>query len=390
MNEISPLENHSILVENRKIKDLIPVTSKIPKHDKKISLKGRTILPGLIECHTHSLFAGSRANEFRMKLNGATYEEIAKSGGGILSTVEAIRQSKKSELDSILKKRIKSFIKQGVTSLEIKSGYGLDLKNEIKMLEVIKKQDDTFRINIISTFLGAHTIPKEYKDRREKYIKLIIEEMLPAIRKRKLSSFCDVFCESTAFTLKETDQILTRAKELGFSLKIHTDQFTNIGGLELALKLGATSVDHLEVIDEQQSEQFDITESVAVLLPGVSYFLNYKFTPARQIIDSSGIVALATDFNPGSSHISKISFIMNLAALKMHMSVEEIISAYTINAAKSLNLETQCGSIEIGKDADFAVLDCQDYNDLVYDFTDEINFMTISKGKIIYKKKSEN
>lgn len=391
MNSLSILEEHSILFDSGKILDLIP-NSKIhlTLSEQTISAGGRTVLPGFVECHTHSLFVGSRANEFKLKLQGATYEEISKGGGGILSTVKAVRESDISNLSINLENRIKSFIKQGVTSLEIKSGYGLNFESEMKMLSVIQQMKNRISINLVPTFLGAHTYPTEHKNAHDNYIHEIVNEMLPYVRKNQLADFCDVFCESTAFSAAETLQIFTAAKKHDLKLKIHTEQFNNIGGFEVAIENGCTSIDHLEVLTEGQIKSFESCDSVATLLPGVSFFLNYQFAPARKIIDAGGIVALATDFNPGSSHISKISFIMALAALKMKMSVEEIISAYTINAAKAIALEQRCGSIEIGKDADFAILNCEDYADLIYNFSEEINYMTFSKGKIIYQSELEN
>lgn len=391
MNSLSVLEEYSILFDDGKILDLIP-NSKIPSipYEQIISAGGRVVLPGFVECHTHALFAGSRAKEFKMKLDGASYEDIAKLGGGILTTVSAVRNSDESTLSNHLEKKINSFIKQGVTSLEIKSGYGLNFESEIKMLEVISNSKRQNSINIVSTFLGAHTFPSEFKSDHESYLKEICEKMLPFIANNNLAEFCDAFCEATAFSSDETRQIFSKAKELGLKLKIHTEQFNNVGGFEAALENSCTSIDHLEVLRDDQIKLLENSDSVAVLLPGVSFLLNYQFAPARKIIDSGGVIALATDFNPGSSHISKISFIMALAALKMKMSVEEIISAYTINAAKAIDLEKRCGSIEIGKDADFAILNCEDYTDLIYNFSEEINYMTISKGRIIYQREMEN
>lgn len=390
MSDLSLLENHSILIEDGKILDFISNFSSIPTFDKIISCNGKVVLPGFVECHTHALFAGSRADEFVRKLNGATYEEIAKAGGGILTTVNSVRNSSFPQLSLILKKRINSFIKQGVTSIEIKSGYGLNLQNEIKMLEVINGQKKSFQINIVPTFLGAHTFPEDFKTNHPGYIREIIDKMLPLIEEKNLAVFCDAFCESTAFNKLETEEIFSASTKHNLKLKIHTEQFNNIGGLELALEQNCTSIDHLEVITDEQISLFRDSDSVAVLLPGVSYFLNYQFAPARKIIDADGIVALATDYNPGSSHISKISYIMSLAALKMNIKPEEIISAYTINAAKAIGKDKNCGSIEIGKDADFAILNCDSYNDLIYDFSNELNYMTISKGEIIYKNELEN
>ncbi len=387
LSEIFVLENHSIFVEDGIIKDIIPhySTSKI-QIDKKINLSGKVILPGLIDCHTHTAFAGSRANEFREKIAGVHYEEIAKRGGGINTTVTAVRNSSLTELVELMKPRVKEFIAQGVTTLEIKSGYGLDFENEIKLLHAIKIINEIYPIDIVSTFLGAHTFPVEFKDNHSAYVDLLINKMIPHIKKNNLSDFCDGFCESTAFTSKQIDKIFTAAAIAGLKLKLHTEQFNNAGGLDVALKHNATSVDHLEVLSEKDFAKFSTAETVAVLLPGVSFFLDYQFAPARKLIENNAIIALATDYNPGSSHILNFHLIMSLAAIKMKMKIEEIINAVTINSAKALNREKIIGSIEIGKQADFAVFNTDDYSDIIYNVGRNLLSHTIKSGEIIYQK----
>ena len=386
LGDIGVLIEHAIVVENDTIKDLIPNSSikNTSKYDI-IDLQDKVILPGLVECHTHSVFAGSRANEFKLKLQGNSYEQIAKSGGGIISTVSAVRNSSLNELVKLLIPRVKYFISQGITTLEIKSGYGLDLENEIKLLEAINKLRSMFTIDIIPTFLGAHTYPPEFKDNHKGYLDLITQKMLPQIAEKKLAKFCDAFCERTAFSTEEVNIIFTKAKELGFHLRLHTEQFHNIGGLELALTHETVSVDHLEVMTDKQIFKLAAFDNVAVLLPGASFFLNYEFAPARKLIDSNALVALATDYNPGSSHISNMNLIMSIAAIKMEMTFEEIISSVTINAAKAVLKNNEVGSIEIGKKADFAVFNAQDYSEIIYSVGKNLNAMTIKNGKIIYQ-----
>lgn len=387
LNEISVLENHSLLIEDDTIKDIIPNASIKNEFDAAVvDVKDKVILPGLIDCHTHTAFAGSRANEFRLKLAGKSYEEIAKLGGGINTTVTAVRNASFNDLVRLISPRINYFIAQGITSLEIKSGYGLDFENEIKLLRVIQQLQKIFPITIVPTFLGAHTIPTELKDKRESYIDEIITKMLPFIAEHSLAKFCDGFCESTAFTAKEIDQIFTQAKLFGINLKLHTEQFNAIGGIDIALKHSAVSVDHLEVIRDEDIPKIAASDVVSVLLPGVSFFLNYGFAPARKLIDSNGIVALSTDYNPGSCNIADINFIMSLASIKMKMTIEETISAVTINAAKAINLHEEVGSIEIGKKADFAILNTTEYADVVYSVGKNLNEMTIKNGKVIYQK----
>ncbi|HMN47760.1 MAG TPA: imidazolonepropionase [Ignavibacteriaceae bacterium] len=387
LEELEILTDHFILSENGIIKDILP-NNNLNKFvsAEKINFSDKIILPGLIDCHTHTAFAGSRANEFKDRIAGKSYEEIAKNGGGIIATVKAVRESSLVELVELMKPRIQEFIAQGVTTLEIKSGYGLDYENEIKLLHAIKIINEIFPIDIVSTFLGAHTYPSEYKDDHKSYIKLIGDKMIPHIAKNNLAEFCDGFCESTAFTANEIDEIFFAASREGLKLKLHTEQFNNIGGLDIALKYNATSVDHLEVLQEKDYLKFNSVDTVAVLLPGVSFFLDYQFAPARKLIENNAIIALATDFNPGSSHILNLHLIMSLAAIKMNMKIEEIINAVTINAAKSLNRQSSIGSIEIGKKADFAVFNTNQYSDIVYSVGRNLISHTIKNGEIIYKR----
>ena len=386
LKDLSVLHDHSLLIEDAVIKDFIPESSvyKI-KSDKIIDSENMIILPGLVECHTHTAFAGSRADEFRQRLSGIHYEEIARAGGGINTTVTAVRNSTFDELIKIISPRIKYFISQGITTLEIKSGYGLDFENEIKLLKVIKHLNEIFQIDIIPTFLGAHTFPEEFKDDHDGYIDLIIHKMIPFISQNKLATFCDGFCEKTAFSASEIDKIFESASSAGIGIRLHTDQFNSVGGIDVALKYKAATVDHLEVLQKIDHKKISDSETVAVLLPGVSFFLNYQFAPAKDLIDNNAIVALATDFNPGSSHISNLSFIMSLAAIKMQMTIEETISAVTINSAKALNLSHDKGSLEIGKSADLAIFNTEDFSDIVYGIGKNLNYITIKNGDIIYE-----
>ncbi len=385
LSEIDLLHDHSIVINDNLIADIIPNSSlNKNKFDQIIDVTGKTVLPGFVECHTHSVFTGSRADEFRQKLAGVDYEKIAESGGGINSTVRSVRQSSFEKIIKTVKPRIENFISQGITTLEVKSGYGLDFENEIKLLQVINYLDEIYPIDIIPTFLGAHTFPPEHNTNRDEYIDEIINKMLPHIAEQKLAKFCDGFCEATAFTADEIDLIFTRAKELGLNLKLHTEQFNSIGGLDTALKHNAVSVDHLEVLQDDGIIKLGKADTVSVLLPGVSFFLKYQYAPARKLIESNAIIALATDFNPGSSHISSLSLIMSLAALNMRMTIEETINAVTINAAAALRMNDKIGSIEIGKRADFSIFDTEEYADIVYDIGRNLNCMTIKSGEIIY------
>lgn len=385
LSDIGLIENHSIIAENGLIKDIIPnATADRFSFDEKIDLSGKVILPGLIDCHTHTAFAGSRANEFRQKIAGVHYEEIAKRGGGILTTVNAVRNISLTDLVELIKPRVHEFIAQGVTTLEIKSGYGLDFENERKLLHAIKILNEIFSIEIVSTFLGAHTFPPEFKDNHNGYVDLICNDMIPHFAKNNLAEFCDGFCESTAFTSDEIDKIFASASNAGLKLKLHTEQFNNVGGLDVALKHSAVSIDHLEVLSENDFTKFQNSDTVTVLLPGVSLFLDYQFAPARKLIENNAIVALATDYNPGSSHILNLHLIMSLASIKMKMKIEEVLNAVTINAAKALNREKITGSIELGKQADFAVFDVNDYSEIIYNVGRNLISHTIKDGDIIF------
>lgn len=386
LSDLDVLTDHSILIEDGKIVDFIPNNSLLKfQTEKSIDLKNKIILPGLVECHTHTAFAGSRSDEFRQKLEGVHYEEIAKKGGGIVKTVNAVRDTPLHLLVEIMKPRIEEFIRQGVTTLEIKSGYGLNFDSEVKLLNAIKIIDELYAIDIIPTFLGAHTYPPDLKADHQPYLEEITSVMLPYIAKNKLAQFCDAFCETTAFSSKEVDVIFDKANELGLQPKLHTDQFNTIGGIDIAIKQNAISVDHLEVITDNDILKLADKNIVCVMLPGVSFFLNHKYAPARKLIDSGALIALSTDYNPGSSHIINLNLIMSLGALMMGMTIEETISAVTINAAKSVNRNAIAGSIELGKDADFAVFNTKEYSDIIYSIGRNLNCMTIKRGTVVYQ-----
>jgi imidazolonepropionase len=385
LTNIGVLSQHSIVIENEIIKDIIPNDScRLSKFDSIINIKNKIILPGLIDCHTHMVFAGSRSDEFKMKIADKSYEEIAESGGGINKTVQAVRNSSIDDLLYLTRPKIDYAISQGITSLEIKSGYGLSFEDEIKILRVIVLLNDLYPIDIIPTFLGAHTFPVEFKHNKNEYIELITEKMLPFIAENKLAIFCDAFCEKTAFSPDQVEKVFLKAATLGLKLKLHTNQFNSIGGIEVGLKYRVQSLEHLEVIQSEDILKVGNSDSVCVLLPGVSFFLNHPYAPARELISRNAVIALSTDYNPGSSNISNLNFIMSLAAINMKMQIEEIISAVTINAAHALDLSTLRGSIEIGKKADLAIFCTTDYSDLIYSIGRNLNCMTIKNGKIIY------
>jgi len=368
-SQIGLVENSSIYIENGIIKWIgkkLP-SSIIKKKNLKLIVAGnKTILPGFVDSHTHLVFAGDRADEYSMRIKGATYEEIAKAGGGILSTVKAVRKASKTELKKLALKRINSSIGFGVTTIEAKSGYGLDTKNEIKMLEVINEIKKEIPVDIFATFLGAHAFPKDKP--REEYIDEILYEMIPQIAKRRLAGFIDAFCEKNYFTAKETEKIFRQGMKFGLIPKLHTNQFYSVGGIQTAIKCRAISVDHLEVMKNSDINALKGSGIIAALLPAVSYFINIPYAPARKLIDNKIPVALATDFNPGSSMTENIQLVMSLAVHKLKMSIEETINAVTINGAAALGFSDRTGSIEIGKQGDLLIFDTGNYMDILYHF----------------------
>jgi imidazolonepropionase len=388
-SEIGLIKDGNIFIENEKIsfagnknklKDFLK-TKKI-KYEV-IDGRNKTVMPGFVDSHTHLVFAGSRSDEYEMRIKGSTYEEIANAGGGIASTVNAVRNASKNELSALAEKRLGNFLKYGTTTLEAKSGYGLDVKNEIKILEVINNlnEKNKYGLNILPTFLGAHSIPKEMN--KKDYIELICFEMIPLVAKKKLAKFIDVFCEVNYFDAKETESILSLGSRFGLIPRIHTDQFNSIGGIDVAIKVNAISVDHLEVLKSKDIKKLSEKNIIATLLPGTSYFLNIPYQPARELIENNVPVALATDFNPGSCNTENLQMIMSLASLKMKMSAEEIISAVTINSAHSLFMQKYIGSIEEEKYADLLIFDFPSYKDLLYHFAvNQLQFVFKKGNKI--------
>jgi imidazolonepropionase len=345
----------AMLVENGVIQwvGLQKQLSKKIKIKKEIDLKNKLVFPSFVECHTHSVFAGSRAEEFELRNTGVSYLEIAQKGGGILSTMRATRKATKSELVALTQKRVDNFVKQGVSTVEIKSGYALDLKNEIKMLEVVKNLKGP---RLVSTFLGAHARPPEFSDNAE-YLNYLATEVLPVIKKKKLAGRVDIFVETKFFEQSESLAYLKKAQELGFDLTIHANQLTLSAGAEIALQLKAHSADHVINLNDQLISNFAKSDTVPVLLPMADLYMKCAYPPARQLIDAGATVALATDFNPGSCPSQDLALVGLLARLEMKMTLPEVFKAYTYGAAKSLQLHHEEGSLEVGKYANFISTD---------------------------------
>ncbi|MGQ9648330.1 MAG: imidazolonepropionase [Thermodesulfobacteriota bacterium] len=369
--------------ESRQLSDEVSLASEA----KEIDATGKVVMPGLIDSHTHIIFAGSRENEFEQRLQGLSYLEIAERGGGILSTVEATRKASFEELFLLGKKRLNRMLSEGVTTIEAKSGYGLSLRDESKILEVMKALNENHPIDIVPTFLGAHTVPKEFREDRKRYIDIVIEEMIPAFAEQGLVEFCDVFCEEKAFTLEESRKILETAKKYGLKPKIHADQLSSGGGAELAAEVGAYSADHLEYVSPNGIERMAEKGVTAILLPGASFFLSMKkLPPAREMIEKGVTIALATDLNPGSSMTESLPLIMTMGCTMFRMLPKEVIQAATIHAAKSMARQNEMGSLEVGKQADVAIFDIPNYRYLPYHFGVNHVEMVVKKGKIVYRR----
>jgi len=335
---------------------------------KYVDALNRVVYPGFVDSHTHIVFAATREDEFALKAKGATYEEIAASGGGILNSAQKTREM---SLDSIVEqssKRVLQLISYGITTVEAKSGYALDVEGEIKLLKAVKKLNELYDIEIVPTFLGAHAYPERFRNDHEGYISMIINEMLPEIKSSGLAEFVDVFCEEGYFSLKETEKILVAAKSYGFDLKLHADEFNALGGTELAAEMGAASVDHLEEITEKGIRMLAEAGTVAGVLPITSIFSRLPFAPAKKMLENGVTVALATDFNPGSSMCGFLPLAASIGATQLKLSVEDALKGITVNGAKSLRRGKRKGSIEIGKEADILIMDTSSWIYPVYHF----------------------
>ena len=359
---IKCIENPEILIENEKILEL---SSTVANCDNIIDASNCIITPGFIDSHTHPIFIGNRAKDFVSRLNGKTYKQINNEGGGILSSIELLRNATDDELFLSSLNNIKSFIDLGTTTIEAKSGYGLTTKDEIRSLEIIKKINSCLPIDIIPTFLGAHSIPPEYS--KSDYINIICNEMIPEIGRRKLAVFCDVFCEEGYFNKTDSYKILNQAKNYGLIPRLHADEFVYSGGAELAKEIKAASADHLMAINNDGIEALASSDVIATLLPGTTFFLNQdNYVNGRKLIDSGCNIALASDFNPGTCTIQSLSKIMQLAVMKCNISLDEAFKGVTINAAKSLLKQDSVGVIEKGYKADILFWDIDSLEEIIY------------------------
>ena len=350
-----------------------------------IDCKGKLVTPGFVDSHTHLIFNDLRTEEHQMRLSGATYEEIANNGGGIVSSVESVQSATPKELFNIAIPRLDRFISMGTTTIEAKSGYGLNTESELKSLKVISKLSEKHAIDIIPTFMGAHAFPVEYENKKDAYVDLIINEMIPEIEKQGIAKFIDVFCEEGYFDIDQSKRILKAGISAGLKPRVHADEFYNFGASLMAGEMGAVSADHLMKIDEKGIRSLKNNKVVATLLPGTTFFLNKdSYAPARKLIDEGITVALATDFNPGSCYIQSMPFIITLAVMKLQMTIEEAFLAATLHGAKALGLQNEIGSIATGKKADLIIWDISKLSEIPYYVSNHPIRHVIKNGKLVF------
>jgi len=354
-----------------------------------IDAQDKAVLPGFVDSHTHFIFGGYRAEEFAWRLRGDSYMQIMQRGGGIVNTVRATQKADANELLQSGIKRLDSMLSFGVTTVECKSGYGLDKDTEIKQLEVINHLDGIHYIDIVPTFLGAHAVPANFKGREDEFIEFMIEEVMPLAAERKLAQYCDIFCEKNVFSIEQSRRYLSKAKEMGFKLKLHADEIVQLGGAELAAELQATSADHLLQASDEGIRQMAKAGVVATLLPGTAFCLKEPYARGRFMIDSNCAVALATDFNPGSCFTESIPLIFALATLYMGITPEEAVSALTINAAAALDRADTIGSLDAGKQGDLVVLEYPSYKFIPYHIGVSTVEKVVKKGNLVFDKEKK-
>ena len=395
MQNITEIKNGAIIF-NEKI-EFVGTTEEAQKRivekqlkiDKTIDATGKTIIPGFCDSHTHIVFAGDRSDEFARRLRGVTYKEIAEEGGGILHTMKATRKASLEELVQAGKKLALSAMKYGTTSIEIKSGYSLTTEGELNQLRAIKQLKKELPLNIRSTFMGAHDFPPEYKNNREKYVDLIINEMIPAVAEEKLADYCDAFIDEGYYTLDEAEKIFEAAKKYGMKIRTHSDEMADVGAAGFSADIGAVSADHLLFASDKSIAKMAKSDIVATMMPATAYFIRMPYAPARKMIKAGCCVALASDCNPGSSFTENMQLVLSLAVINMKMTAEESLTAATLNGAKAMNLSEVTGSLAPGKQADFIIANVNSYVDIFYHFgINHVDEVWI-KGKNIVKNTAE-
>ena len=386
MNVLPTIKNAFLLVENGLIADYGLMKNCPETTFKTIDATGRMILPSWCDSHTHLVYAGNRESEFTDRIKGFSYKEIAENGGGILNSAKKLQQTSEEDLYDQSKVRLEEIIQLGTGAVEIKSGYGLTKDAELKILRVIRRLKQNYPIEIKATFLGAHAVPAEYKNNKSAYLQMLINDILPTIQKENLADFIDIFCETGYFSVNDTHQILEAGKKYGLQGKIHVNQFTAIGGIQVGIKHNVLSVDHLEEMRTEDIDALKNTKTMPVALPSCSYFLNIPYTPARKMIDAGLPLALATDYNPGSTPSGNMNFVVATACIKMKMTPEEAINAATINGAYAMNLQEKVGTITKGKLANLILTkEINSYNFIPYSFGNHQIEKVFLKGEEIKK-----
>jgi imidazolonepropionase len=356
----------------------------IPRHADILDAHGGCVVPGLVDCHTHTVFAGTREHEFVQRMEGRTYAQIAEAGGGIRVTVDAVRRTGIDELVALTRPRLERMLRHGVTTVEIKSGYGLSVDHEIKMLKAVVRLRELQPIELVATYLAAHAVPGEFDGRADAYLDTVLtDSVVTSIRDEGLAEFCDVFCERTAFTVEQSRRVLEMGKRFGLSPKVHADQITQMGASRLAAEVGAISADHLEKIDEAGIEALKRAGCVAVLLPACSFFLGVEQAPARKLIDAGLPVAIATDYNPGSSMVESLPLTLSIACTQMRMTPTEVVVAATANAAAAINRQDRLGAIEVGRHADLVILDVPNHERWLYEQGRNCVRTVIKAGRVV-------
>jgi imidazolonepropionase len=392
LSNVGVIRDGAILVRNGMIVAVGP-SSKVEKlteskKAERVDVGGRVVLPGFVDAHTHLIHAASRAEEYELKIRGASYEEIARKGGGILNSVRKLRAATAEELKNRARGFLGQFAENGTTTIEAKSGYGLDVISELRILSLHKELNTEQPLEIVSTFLGAHVVPEEFRGKSggtRQYLQLLTEELIPEVAEDGLAEFCDVFCERGAFSVADSRRVLAAGKARGLVARVHAEQLSHTGATRMGMEMNAASCDHLEYLQAADIRALGKSRTVATLLPGCDFHLGLdRYAPARQLIDAGAIVALATDFNPGTSPTLNMAMILSLACSLLRMTPAEAIAAATINAAYSLGREKRIGSIEVGKQADLAVFEVADYREIPYYFGVNTCWMTMKRGEIVY------
>ncbi len=381
-NEIKVLRDAYVVMEDGVIMEIGTGRKDVPGAEV-LDAGGRLVTPGLVDAHTHLIFGGWRQNELGLKLHGATYLDILAMGGGILSTVNATRNATEDELVDKAREALDEMLSLGVTTVEAKSGYGLDMDNELKQLRAIRRLNEEHPMDLVSTFLGAHAVPEEYKNDREAYIRLLCDEVIPAVAQEKLAEFCDVFCETGVFSAAESKTILEAGKKWGLIPKIHADEIDPIGGSQLTAEVGAISAEHLIVCPPAGIEAMAKAGTVACLLPATSFYLGSTFAPARAMIEKGVAVAMASDFNPGSCPSLNLQFVMNLGCLKYRLTPEEVLTAVTLNGAAAIDRADRLGSLEVGKQGDLVLWNAPDLDYICYRMGSNLVNTVVKKGRIV-------